>query len=370
MNFYKFIIFRYLFIDILKPFLIISLVLTGIVWLSRSLNYIELIINKGLSLPVYFWFVSLIAPKILALLLPLISFASISYSYNKLKVDSEIIAMECSGISKTFLMIPALIFGLCVAVSVFIIEAHISPKNYKKFKNFQSDLRNNFVISSLQEGEFHSPYQNITVYIDKVFKNGKVSNVLIHDTRNKNVESTIVAKEGRISNIADKPHMVVFEGSRFIYNKKSRQTTIMNFKKYEFEVDIEKKNQGIRFKQVEERSLGELFNNRQISNKKIINELASEAHRRITSPLLVIFMCLAASCTILFGSSKKPNSSKRIGIVSAFIVSLQALYIASINSLNFSLLTIIFFYFMFFLIIFIPIILVEYEKKILKYLDF
>ena len=70
----NFTIFKYLFLDILKPFCIISLVLTGIVWLSRSLNYIELIINKGLSLPLYFWFVSLIAPKILAILLPLISF--------------------------------------------------------------------------------------------------------------------------------------------------------------------------------------------------------------------------------------------------------------------------------------------------------
>ena len=48
------------------------------------------------------------------------------------------------------------------------------PKNYKKFKSFQSDLRNNFVITSLQEGEFHSPYPNITVYIDKVFKDGQL----------------------------------------------------------------------------------------------------------------------------------------------------------------------------------------------------
>ena len=97
MNFKYFTIFKYLFLDILKPFFIISLVLTGIVWLSRSLNYIELIINKGFSLPVYFWFVSLIAPKILSILLPLISFASICYSYNKLRADSEIIAMESAG---------------------------------------------------------------------------------------------------------------------------------------------------------------------------------------------------------------------------------------------------------------------------------
>ena len=64
---------KYILFNLLRPFLTISLVLTGVVWLSRSLKYIDLIINKGLSLGSYFWFVSLIAPKILALLLPLIS---------------------------------------------------------------------------------------------------------------------------------------------------------------------------------------------------------------------------------------------------------------------------------------------------------
>ena len=73
----NFIFIKYIFLNILKPFLVISLVLTGIVWLSRSLKYIDLIINKGLSLSSYFWFVSLIAPKILALLLPLISFIAV-----------------------------------------------------------------------------------------------------------------------------------------------------------------------------------------------------------------------------------------------------------------------------------------------------
>ena len=70
----------YILLNFLKPFLIISFVLTSVVWLSRSLKYIDLIINKGLSLPSYFWFVSLIAPKILALLLPLISFVAIIYN--------------------------------------------------------------------------------------------------------------------------------------------------------------------------------------------------------------------------------------------------------------------------------------------------
>ena len=65
----------------------------------------------------------------------------------------------------------------------------------------------------MQEGEFHSPYPNITVYIDKVFKDGN-SNLLIHDTRNKELDSTIIAKEGKLSNLSEQPHIIVYNGSR------------------------------------------------------------------------------------------------------------------------------------------------------------
>ncbi|MBV68423.1 MAG: hypothetical protein CMJ08_01310 [Pelagibacterales bacterium] len=370
MYFKYFTIFKYLFLNILKPFFIISLVLTGIVWLSRSLNYIELIINKGLSLPVYFWFVSLIAPKILAILLPLISFASICYAYNKLRSDSEITAMESAGISKTTIMLPAFCFGLCVAFLVFIIEAQISPKNYKKFKSFQSDLRNNFVITSLQEGEFHSPYPNITVYIDKVFKDGQLNNLLIHDTRNKELDSTIIAKKGKISNLSAQPHIIVYSGSRFLYNKKNFQTNIMNFDKYEFAIDIEKQSKHIRFKQVEERSLKELFSRNQSYSKKIVKEFLAEGHRRISTPFLVIFMSLAAAFTILLGTEKKSNTTKRISLSSTIIVSTQAIYIIVINTINFNLINILIFYFILGLFIILPILLIKYENKLIRTLKF
>ncbi len=366
MNLSNLTIFKYLFLDIFKPFIIISLVLTGIVWLSRSLNYIDLIINKGLSLSVYFWFVSLIAPKILSLLLPLISFASISYSYNRLKSDSEIIAMECAGISKSFLMLPALFFGLCVACLIFIIEAHISPKNYKIFKSFQSDLRNNLVITSLQEGQFHSLYPNITVYIDKIFKDGKLSNLLIHDTRNKSLESTIIAKEGKISNLSEQPHIIVYDGSRFLLSKKNLKTSIMKFDKYEFQINVEKKNDNIRFKQVEERSLKELFFESDITNKKILNEFLSEGHRRISSPFLAIFMSLVAACSILIGNSKNYNITKRISFISGTIVAVQAIYIVVLNTINFSLTNIFVFYLTLALMIVSPLVLIENERKLFK----
>ena len=45
----------------------------------------------------------------------------------------------------------------------------------------------------------------------------------------KNLDSTIIAKEGKISNLSEQPHIIVYNGSRFLYNKKNFQTNIMKF---------------------------------------------------------------------------------------------------------------------------------------------
>ncbi len=363
----NFIFIKYIFLNILKPFLVISLVLTGIVWLSRSLKYIDLIINKGLSLSSYFWFVSLIAPKILALLLPLISFVAVIYTYQKLKGESELLVIETFGLSKLFLMIPAIIFGGIVALFLLLIEVYLSPNNYKTFKTFQSDLRSNFVMSTLEAGSFHNPIKGLTVYIDKSSKNGVVENILIHDTRSKEIESTILAKQGILNNFENKTKVIVFDGTRYVFNFKNKKTSILNFSKYEFQIITEKK-ETVRFKQVEERSIKELFYPDKTITNKIKNEFLVEAHKRLSSPILVIFMCALASFSILFGEFKRKILVSKIILCSFFAVLMQAIYISTMNKLFFSINTFLLPYISLILLSCLPILIIKYENIVINFL--
>ena len=118
-----------------------------------------------------------------------------------------------------------------------------------------------------------------------------------------------------------------------------------------------------------ETTVKELFFDNEISNQKILNEFLAEGHRRISSPFLVIFMSLAAACSILIGSSKHSNNTKRISLVSAVIVAIQAIFIIAINTINFSFANTVIFYLTLVLMIAFPIILIEYERKLLKSLN-
>ena len=183
------------------------------------------------------------------------------------------------------------------------------------------------------------------------------------------IESTIIAKEGVLSNFSSQPSITVFNGTRYVYNKKDQNTSILNFAKYEFQINVNKKIETVRFKQVEERTLKELlFPNPSFSNR-LKNELLAEGHRRLSSPLLAIFMCILASFSILFGEMKKKMLLKNIIICSSIAVLTQAVYISIMSNIIFSVPALFIPYISLILISFIPPFLLIYEIKILYYLN-
>ena len=81
-------------------------------------------------------------------------------------------------------------------------------------------------------------------------------------------------------------------------------------------------------------------------------------------------MSLTAAFTILLGKWKNSNITKRISLLSIIIVSIQAIYIVAINTINFNLLNVFIFYSTLGLLIATPILLLRYENKLNKSFKF
>ena len=128
------------------------------------------------------------------------------------------------------------------------------------------------------------------------------------------------------------------------------------------------KKETVRFKQVEERSIEELFYPNIEISKKIKNEFLVEAHRRLSSPLLVLFMCALASCSVLFGEFKRKVLVSEIVLCSFIAVVIQAVYISVMNKLIFSMYTFLLPYISLILLSSLPILTIKYENKVLNIL--
>ena len=129
---------RYIFNQLFAAALFITLGLTLAIWLSQSLRWISYIVNQGLPTSTFFYFVGLLLPSFLGIILPIAAFCAVLFVYYKLVLDSEMMVMRAAGLSQLQLARPALILTGLVTLAVYSITLYFLPASYRAFKDLQS----------------------------------------------------------------------------------------------------------------------------------------------------------------------------------------------------------------------------------------
>ena len=63
--------------------------LVALIWLTQSLRFVELVVNRGLSLGVFFHLTGLLIPNFVAVILPITTFVVVQFVYQRLAGDRE-----------------------------------------------------------------------------------------------------------------------------------------------------------------------------------------------------------------------------------------------------------------------------------------
>ncbi|SVD12579.1 uncharacterized protein METZ01_LOCUS365433, partial [marine metagenome] len=77
----------YIMGQLIGPLIVVTLSFTGVIWLTQSLRFIDLIVNKGLSFGLFLYMTTLLLPSLLSVILPIALFAAVLYTYHQLIVD-------------------------------------------------------------------------------------------------------------------------------------------------------------------------------------------------------------------------------------------------------------------------------------------
>ena len=155
----------YIFRHLVGSFLIITLSLVGVMWLTQSLRFVDLIINKGLSVGLFFYMTLLILPGLLSIILPIGAFCATLFTYYRLKADSEIQVLQAAGLSQWSIARPGLIFAIVLVLLHVAIEFVLSPMSYRESGSLRLAIRNNYSLVLLQEGVFNTVVPGITIYV-------------------------------------------------------------------------------------------------------------------------------------------------------------------------------------------------------------
>ncbi len=327
---------QYFIRKIAGPFLVIALSITGIAWLSQSLKFIDLIVNKGLSLGSFFYLSLLILPSLLWVIIPAATFIAIVYGYHKLYGDSELVIFRAIGIDNHSLMRPALIFCVLTTLMSYSISLYLLPASYREFKDMQIYIRNNYASVLLQEGVFVNPTQGLTVYIREKDPLGVMKGLMVHDNRNKSKSYTITAQEATLENTPKGPMFVLRNGSHQEFNKKTGQFSLLYFDSYNLELELFN-NELIqkRWREAPELYLNELFFGDNPKKSERLKQI-SEGHYRLTWPLYNFLLCMVALIPFIRGEFSRRGNVKRISRVSVAAIGIMigGLAVKSITAQN------------------------------------
>lgn len=305
---------RYILGQLLWWTVLVTITLTAVVWLTQSLRFVELIVNRGLSVPLFIWLTALLLPTFLLVILPVASLTAALFTYNKLIADRELVVLRSAGLSQWALARPAITLGALATLLCYALSTYLVPASFREFKDLQREYRNTYSSVLLQAGVFNTVMKGVTVFIKERTASGELLGILVNDRRDPKRPVTMMARRGTIQSGERGPRVLMEDGNRQEVRSADGELTLLNFDRYVFDlVEDRQEASGALWRDPNERYIGELFAGPGSGyDQKYRNKYLVEAHYRLSAPILGITLTFAAVAFLLGGEFSRRGQWRRI----------------------------------------------------------
>lgn len=307
--------------------------LVALIWLTQSLRFVEMVVNRGLSMGVFLRLTGLLIPNFMAVILPITTFVVVQFVYQRLAGDRELTVMRAAGLSPIALARPALMLGTLVVALCFMLNLWIVPSSFTEFRQYQWEIRNRLAAFLLQEGVFTTVSDSLTVYIRTREPDGTLRGILVDDARQQNSHATILAESGRLLPSDDVPRVLLINGSRQEIDHQTGRLNVLTFAENTLDLTQSGKAEEQRFRDAGEMSLQDLFDPPvgSVAFERDIGKWRAEAHRRLAAPFTALSFTMIALVSVLTGAFRRHGGLIRPAIAIATVVGLLALGLALLN---------------------------------------
>jgi len=333
---------RYIFRQLAVALLAVTTGLAALVWLTQSLRFIELVLDRGLSFVVFIELTGLLLPSFFAVILPITTFVVTLFVYVRLASDRELVVMRAGGLSQWSLARPALTLALLVVAICYGLNLWVVPTTQAAFRAWQYEIRNELAAILLQEGVFSSIGDDLTVYARYRDGDGTMRGILVHDARGNGAPVTILAESGRITPGPNGPRVTLVNGERQQVERvappanappgtpPTTRLSVLSFT--ENSVDLARTNRGAegeggRYRNAQERSVSELLHPDPADHvpDRDLSRFRAEAHQRLAAPLNALGFGLVALATALSGQFRRHGGGLRLFTGIVIVVCLLAI---------------------------------------------
>jgi lipopolysaccharide export system permease protein len=317
----------YIFRQVLVALIAATGGLTALIWLTQSLRFVELVVNRGLSLLVFLRLTSMLIPSFIAVILPITTYVVIQFVYQRLATDRELTVMRAAGLSPWALARPALAVALLATALGYGLTLWAVPASLADFRQFQWEIRNRLAAFLLQDGVFTPLSDKLTVYIRSRDRDGTLHGILVDDARDSSAHATILAVRGRLVDSPSGPRVLLMDGSRQEIDHQTGRLNMLTFKQNEIDLADATKDDAARPADMSEVSLGALLDPHPYLERDRSKWLA-EGHKRLTSPMTTLSYAMVGLLSALGGMFRRHGGILRPLVTVAVMVLLLALGLA------------------------------------------
>ena len=326
--------------------IITTAVLACVVWMVQLLDFMELIISKGLSFRTWLELTLLVLPNFIVVILPIALTLVVVFIYNKMYVDSELVVAQAAGISRWAIAAPAFFLAALCTVISFMLTLYYGPLSMRAFKELQWSVPEDISQVLLHAGRFNHISKDLTFYVRERDANGHLLGILLHDKRDRDMLVTVLAERGEIFPGLETLRVLLFNGTRQEVSRGGGDLSLMYFDQYAFDVgSVEATGDG-RFTHNGERSTTELLTLTETDGLKptTVQRMRVEGHQRLINPVLSLTLTALALSFLLTGTFDRHGQVKRITLaaVSIVLIEVAVLLSASLAAKNLSLLPLIY----------------------------
>jgi lipopolysaccharide export system permease protein len=320
----------YIFRQLLLALVLVTGGLTALIWLTQSLRFVELVVNRGLSFLVFLHLTGLLIPSFVAVILPITTYVVVQFVYQRLAGDRELTVMRGAGLSQFALARPALAVALLAVLAGYWLSLSAVPSTLKDFRQFQWEIRNRMAAFLLQEGVFTPISDKLTVYVRSRDPDGTLRGILVDDGRDNTAHSTILAERGQLVEGPNGPRVILVNGSRQEIDHQTGRLNVLTFKQNELDLGDSNHDDGARPPDMSEVPLSALLNPHPVEPRDLPKWYA-EGHKRLTVPLTALSYAMVALVSVLTGGFRRHGGLIRPLVTVVFMVGLLAAGLAIDN---------------------------------------
>jgi lipopolysaccharide export system permease protein len=318
----------YILNRVFKITTLVTIVFMGLVWLTQSLRFIDVIVNHNVSFLGYLKLVSFLLPDLFTNILPICFLIAVIHVLNKLSRENELVAMGSLGMGDFDLYRPIGLISVILVTLILAINFFIVPGSFKKFRDAEYNLKNEISSVIIRGGQFNF-FKDTGVYVEEQDKSGVMKNIFIHK-KNSESEHVIIGEKSTVEARQGQLYLVIKNGVKY-EKKNSGDKSQLYFEDLTYDLTPLFRENNPRSQKPYEKNISELIFPEDELPEHTKGKMKAEGHQRILNPLLTIVDGLLATIFLARDMGKRKRFRKRYVFMIAIALLVHGGIVSLIN---------------------------------------